>query len=122
MAETRIAFTELLGRRVRLGSWQDQKISTYRKIQEALHAGRWDEAAALANYFVDEANVCFTLYRQWIGDLNGYLRDNGVPAGELDAVNTQITGLLSLPDRRPWRPRLRWNEFLGQVEQFVALA
>ena len=44
-------------------------------------ARRWDEAATLGSYFVDEANVCFTLYRQWIGDLNGYLRDKDVDRG-----------------------------------------
>ena len=36
MSQTRIEFTELLGRRVRMGPWEDQKISTYRKILEAL--------------------------------------------------------------------------------------
>ena len=77
MVETKIAFTELLGRRVRMGPWEDQKVSTYRKIIEALDAGRWDEAATLGSYFVDEANVCFTLYRQWIGDLNAFLRERG---------------------------------------------
>ncbi|MEJ7696705.1 MAG: hypothetical protein WKF78_08870 [Candidatus Limnocylindrales bacterium] len=75
VAETTIAFTELLGRRVRMGPWEDQKVSTYRKMIDALDGGRWDEAAQLGSYFVDEANVCFTLYRQWIGDLNG------LPAG-----------------------------------------
>src|SRR6188508_2007916 len=29
VAETTVAFTELLGRRVRMGPWEDQKISTY---------------------------------------------------------------------------------------------
>ena len=39
MTETQVAFTELLGRRVRMGSWEDQKISTYQKILDALDAG-----------------------------------------------------------------------------------
>ena len=47
MGETSIQFTELLGRRVRMGPWEDQKISTYRKIIDALDGGRWDEAAQL---------------------------------------------------------------------------
>ena len=51
MADTQIAFTELLGRRVRMGPWEDQKISTYRKIREALDEGRWDNAAELEAYF-----------------------------------------------------------------------
>ena len=76
--ETRIEFSEVLGRRVRLGSWQDQKISTYRKIREAVAEERWDDAADLSDYFIDEASVCFILYRQWISDLSGFLRTKGV--------------------------------------------
>ena len=52
MADTQIAFTELLGRRVRMGAWEDQKISTFRKILEALDEGRWDNAAEL--YKIDD--------------------------------------------------------------------
>jgi len=120
--QAQIAFSELLGRRVRLGPWEDQKISTYSKIQEALHGGRWDEAASLANYFVDEANVCFTLYRQWIADLNGYLRDRGVASGELQEVNARIVDVLRLPDGEPWIPHRQWYRFITDVEEFVALA
>ena len=53
----------------------------------------WDEAATLESYFVDEANVCFTLYRQWIGDLTGFLRDGGVDDRALiEARNAQLPG------------------------------
>ena len=57
--ETKVTFNEVLGRRVRIGSWEDQKISTYRKIREALEGARWDEAGLLGSYFGDEANICF---------------------------------------------------------------
>jgi hypothetical protein len=122
VSETKVAFSEALGRRIRLGSWEDQKISTYRKIQEALAAHRWDQAARLANYFVDEANVCFTLYRQWISDLQAYLADNGVSADELERLNAELVAKLALPDGSPWHPRRHWDLFLTQVEELVALA
>ena len=77
--ETRLEYSPAVGRRVRLGSWEDQKISTYRKIRDAIEEGRWDDAAELCNYFVDEASVCFAIYRQWIPDLKGFLAENGVP-------------------------------------------
>jgi hypothetical protein len=118
--ETRIAFLEALGRRVRLGSWQDQRISTYRKIQDALTAGRWDEAAQLGSYFVDEANVCFTLYRQWIGDLNGYLKEKGVGADVIRERNEQAVAVAALPDGSPWKPRQHWDRFLNEVQAFTA--
>ena len=61
----------------RIGSWQDQTISTYSKIGDAIRDGDWDHAADLADYFVDEASVCFVLYRQWLSDLRGFLSDSG---------------------------------------------
>ena len=39
VTETTIEFTELLGRRVRMGTWEDQKISTYRKILRGARRG-----------------------------------------------------------------------------------
>jgi hypothetical protein len=83
MSETRLEYVPALGRRTRLGAWEDQKISTYRKIIEAIGERRWDDAAELGNFFVDEAKVCFAIYRQWIPDLSSFLAENGVPRGEI---------------------------------------
>ena len=121
MGDTRLEYSPAVGRRVRLGSWEDQKISTYRKIREAVGEGRWDDAAELGNYFVDEAKVCFAIYRQWIPDLNAFLAENGVPRDELDAANAEIVAKLDLPDGRPWDPFRQWHDFVTQVEEFVAL-
>ena len=121
MSETGIEYVPALGRRTRLGSWQDQKISTYRKIQEALAAERFGDAAELGNFFVDEAKVCFAIYRQWIPDLNAFLAENGVGRDELRSVNDEITAKLALPDGRPWDPYRQWHDFTMGVERFVAL-
>jgi len=120
VAETKIAFTELLGRRVRLGTWEDQKISTYRKICEALEESRWDNAAELEAYFIDEANVCFTLYRQWISDLSGYLADRGVDAATIADRHAQAVRVAQLPDGSPWQPRRHWDRFLSEMQQTTA--
>ena len=115
MGETRIEYFPALGRRTRLGSWEDQKISTYRKIREAIEERRWDDAAELGNYFVDEAKVCFAIYRQWIPDLNAFLAENGVSQADLDAVNAEIVSKLDLPDGRSWDPFRLWHEFVTAV-------
>src|SRR5260221_542961 len=99
--ETRVEYVPAVGRRARLGNWQDQKISTYRKIREAIEQGRWDDAAELGNYFVDEAKVCFAIYRQWIPDLKGFLTENGVLPAEIERANAEIVSKLDLPDGRP---------------------
>jgi hypothetical protein len=121
IGDTRLEYFPALGRRVRLGSWEDQKISTYRKIREAVEQGRFDDAAELCNYFVDEAKVCFAIYRQWIPDLSAFLAENGVSREELQTVHSEIVAKLDLPGGRPWDPFRQWHEFVMQVEEFVAL-
>jgi hypothetical protein len=121
IGDTRLEYFPALGRRVRLGSWEDQKVSTYRKIREAVEQRRWDEAAELCNYFVDEAKVCFAIYRQWIPDLSAFLAENGVSREELQTVHAEIVAKLDLPGGRPWDPFRQWHEFVMQVEEFVAL-
>jgi hypothetical protein len=118
--ETTIAFSELLGRRVRMGSWEDQKVSTYRKIREAIDGGRWDEAARLANYFVDEAQVCFAIYRQWIPDLRAFLAENAVPKEEIAQADADIVAKLALPDGSPFNPYRQWDAFRTRIEELVA--
>lgn len=122
MTESLVQFSEAIGRRVRGGVWEDQKVSTYRKIQEALASDDRTEAARLASYFIDEANVCFTLYRQWIADLNGFLTSKGVDDTDLAATNVRIVELLALPDGEPWVPRRQWDRFLTAVETFTGHA
>ena len=119
MAETRIEYSPHVGRRIRLGSWEDQKISTYRKIREAIEDGHFDQAAKLASYFVDEARVCFQIYRQWIPDLNAFLAENGVPRDELDRLNAEIVAKLDLPDGRPWDPYRQWDDFVNRIDDLV---
>src|SRR3954453_23855862 len=73
MTDVKIEYSSVLGRRVRKGPWEDQAVSTYRKIREAIEEGRPDDAAQLLDYFLDEAQVCFAIYRQWIPDLSAFL-------------------------------------------------
>jgi len=117
--QTSIEFVPSIGRRARTDAWETQNISTYRRVREAIGDERWDDAARLANYFVDEGKVCFQIYRQWIPDLNGFLRENGVPQDELDAVNAEIVAKLSLPDGRPWNAYEQWDRFLTATEATV---
>ena len=119
-ADTKIEFSEILGRRVRLGSWEDQKVSTYRKIKAAVAEGNWDHAAELADYFTDEANVCFSLYRQWINDLNGFLKERGCGPEELADVNAAIIDKIALPDGSPWNPHRHWDSYKRQQRELLA--
>jgi hypothetical protein len=115
-----MGFSEIIGRRVRLGDWQDQKVSTYRKIHEALDEGRFADASELAAYFVDEGKVCWVLYRQWILDLEGFLTDEGVSPDELAAITAQIEHAVRLPDGMPFDSDAHWARFNELIEQVVS--
>ncbi|GIU92838.1 MAG: hypothetical protein KatS3mg011_1744 [Acidimicrobiia bacterium] len=118
--DTRLEFSEMLGRRVRMGSWEDQKISTYRKIREAIAEGRWEDASELADYFTDEANVCFSLYRQWVSQLQSFLRSKGVSKEELEEIDRNIRAKLTLPDGSPWNPHRHWDRYKSEQRQLLA--
>ena len=121
MTET-TGFSDILQRRVRLGSWEDQKVSTYARIIECLDNGDWHNASALADYFVDEAAVCWKLYRQWLADLEGFLRDEGTPESELTAIAQRLDELTVLPDGTPFDSFALWEEFQALIKQVVDAA
>lgn len=114
-----MGFSEALQRRVRLGSWEDQKISTFHKISRSVEEGRWEEAAELAAYFVDEAAVCWHLYRQWLLDLEGFLRDEGTPQEDLDLIQAGLADLTKLPDGAPFDSHAMWARFNSLIEEVV---
>ena len=106
-----MGFSDIIGRRVRLGDWQDQKISTYRKIREALDEGRWDDAASWPPTSWTRRKVCLVLYRQWILDLEGFLLDEGVTADELAAITDQIERAIVLPNGARFDSDAHWARF-----------
>jgi hypothetical protein len=114
-------FSQMLGRRARTGDWKEQSIATYTRIGECLDAGQFDDASALADYFVDEAQVCYGLYRQWLPDLCRFLSEHGVSTDDIAEANRRILATLDLPDGRPFIAKRCWTEFLDQVRRFHVL-
>ena len=121
MTET-MGFSDILQRRVRLGSWEDQKVSTYARILDCLDTGDWHGATELAAYFVDEAAVCWKLYRQWLADLDGFLRDEGTPQPELADTAARLDELTVMPDGTPFDTFALWEEFQALIQQVIAAA
>jgi hypothetical protein len=119
VAETKLQYSKVLGRRVRTGSWREQAVSTYRRILEAIDEGEWSSAAKLANYFVEEAEVCFAIYRQWAPDLRAHLVARGVPVEEVERADKSILAKLDLPDGIPFDRYEQWDGFKAKVELLV---
>jgi hypothetical protein len=114
-----LSYSDVLGRRVRQGDWEDQKISTLDKIEEAIAGRRFAEAAELADFFKDEASVIHSIYRDWIPKLIDFLRDRGIDDAELSSINEQILSLVRTPEGRPFHARRLWGEFEGTLREFV---
>lgn len=119
--ETVIEYSGAVGRRIRMGSWEDQKISTYRKILDAIEQEDWDFAIELAHYFVDEAAVCYGIYRQWIPDLRAFLLTNGVSREKLKEIDDDIQAKLHLPDGTPWDYSKQWHLVHVQAEELAKM-
>jgi hypothetical protein len=114
-----MAFSDILQRRVRLGSWQDQKVSTYDRILESLDEEEWTNAAELASYFIDEAAVCWQLYRQWLSDLEGFMRDEGTTAEDLERIRQRLVELTPLPDGTAFNTFALWDQFKDLIAQVI---
>jgi len=116
-----LEFSDVLGRRVRTGDWQDQKISTFDKIRSALERQEPREAAACIDFFADEADVIYGFFRQLIPDTNEFLLKRGVDKKEIRDLNVKILSLLTLPDGRPFKARRLWEEFRSMQRELLLL-
>jgi len=108
---TSIGYSATLGRRVRLGDWQDQRRSTWDKVAEAMDRDDPADAAALAEYTIDEAKIIFDVMGQWQADLRAMLTDKGVDSGEVAAIETRIRELIVEPDGTPHDRSRSWARF-----------
>jgi hypothetical protein len=115
-----LVFSEVLGRRIRSGDWDDQRVATYDKISSAVGDSDFAAAAALTDFFADEAEVIYGIYRGWVPQLIDFLGDRGVGRDELEELNGNILELLRLPDGRWFNARRLWAEFQRTVRDLVA--
>ncbi len=117
-----ITFSDVLGRRIRSGEWVEQKVSTFREVGRAIDDARWDDAGELAQYFVDEARVCWNLYRQWTVELEEFLTARGLSGDELVALRATTAELTRMPDGSLFEPEKEWALFHQQIDDVVEAA
>lgn len=112
---TTLTWSDDLRKRVRTGDWQDQAISTTRKIDESIDAGEWELAAQLVDYWMEEAKVVYVIYQVWDEGFVTYLRSKDVPDAEIDAEMTRLKALLAFPDGEPFTTTTRWEALAVQA-------
>ncbi|MBX5441546.1 MAG: hypothetical protein IRZ32_08460 [Solirubrobacteraceae bacterium] len=105
-----LAWSEAVGKRVRVGDWPEQAVATTRRVAEAIRAERWEEAAQLVDYFMEEAKVCHVVYRTWSAGFDAYLRRRGLREDELAAERDRLARMLRFPDGAPFEPSGRWSD------------
>ena len=86
-------------------------MSTFREVGRAVNEGRWTDASELANYFVDEALVCWNLYRRWIVELEEFLVDSGAGPDEVAEIRAGIADVTRMPDGTLFDPDQEWADF-----------
>ena len=108
-----LTWSAVLGKRVRDGDWSDQAVATSRKINSAIEARKWEQAAQLVDYWMEEAKVLHDVYSIWFGGFVEWLGKEGVPQSEIDSEIQRLRHLLSFPGGMPFDPSVRWIELAG---------
>lgn len=114
-----VEHSELTGRKARMGSFEDQRRSTWDKLSEAIAAHDEEAALELAEFVLDgECRFIFDLLTGWADDLRRLLEERGVPEEELRAQTERLAQLLAFPDGEPYDPGVGWEavtEAVGRV-------
>lgn len=105
---TRLEWSAAIDKRVRSGDWQEQAVSTTTRVREAVEAGRWEPAAQLVDYWMEEAKVVYVIYKVWTEGFLTFLAGRGVPRAEIDAEMGRLSLLLALPDGGDFDTESRW--------------
>jgi hypothetical protein len=125
---THLAWSDTIGKRVRVGDWAEQTVPTLEAARLALaeagdefglKAGRRETAAQLVDYFMEEAKIIYVIYRSWTAGFLDWLAGQGVGEGERDAEIQRLCRLLAFPDGTPLDPASRW-EALGTAAGSLA--
>ncbi|MBT3926274.1 MAG: hypothetical protein HOF33_04745 [Rhodospirillaceae bacterium] len=117
--EAALAFDADLGHIAPIGALIEQGESSYRRAARALAAGRFEDAAQLGRYTVEEAREGHELYAAWRDQTRRYLLREGVAEKVVAAEQARLAGLLRLDDGAPFDADQRWAEFKGLIDAFV---
>jgi hypothetical protein len=111
-----VEHSELTGRQARVGSFEDQRRSTWDKLAEAIAAQDAEAAHELAEFALDgECRFIFDLLVGWSVDLRRLLGERGVPEEELRAHDERLAGLLAFPSGEPYDPASGWEVVAAAV-------
>ena len=91
-----VAFDADLGHAAPTGPIAEAGASSYRRAAQALAAGRYQDAADLGRYTVEEAREGHELYAVWRAQIRRYLLREDVSREAVAAEEARLAGLLRL--------------------------
>jgi len=87
----RLEFNATLGRQIRMDDLQTLGISSQTLAEEAIRAGRKEEAIALVDYFYQEMRIMHDILITWLEDIMRYiLARRGVPADQTQLLSSEL--------------------------------
>lgn len=109
-----------LGRVIRNESPQDLRVSTYRRVQEAILARKYALARDYIAYFHDEALVCRRLYDQWLADTRNYFLHKGLGEQKFAAAHERVLSVIAPPTQTAWDRVAGWQRYLDLKDRLLA--
>lgn len=103
--------------------WQHRRTRqiNHRRAAQAFSAGRYQDAADLGCYTIEEAREGHELYATWADQTRRHLLREGVPAETVAAEDALLGGLLRLDDGMKFGAAEGWAEYNRSIDEFVFL-
>jgi hypothetical protein len=114
-----LAFDADLGHPAPAGPIAAQGESNYRRAARALDAGRFEDAASLGRYTIEEAREGHELYAAWRDQIRRYLVREGVSPEIVAAEDVRLADLLRLDDGAPFDAARRWADYNSLIDAFT---
>ncbi len=111
---------EAIGYEIRRGNYLEHAASTYTLAAAAIVEGRFQDAIDLGRYTVREAVEAHELYRDWIVEIKGYLRERGVSEDMIASEERRIRDLLKFDDGGEFDAEAGWASYNATIEAFAA--
>lgn len=119
-----VAPSALTRRDARIGSSEDQRRSTWDKLDEAIAQRDGEAAQELAAFALDgECRFIFDLLVGWSSRLRALLAERGMAEAEVREATDRLAELLAFPDGTPYDPDSGWSalaDAVGYVTDAVA--
>jgi len=116
-----VAFDADLGHLAPRGGVAAQGESSYRRAARALEAGRYQDAADLGRYTIEEAREGHELYTAWRDQIRRYLEREGVAPETVAAEDARLADLMRLDDGATFDAAEGWTEYNRLIDEFVFL-